>query len=223
MTDCPSKILNILLSYHNAISKKEISNAPITSYIANDDIINKDFKYSLDDKQILKILNRLNPDYNNEYAKWFSISSILKKSGYRVAWDMWSSKNTLKYDKEQNEKYWEKLPTDKTTADFNFIISIINTTANGGDKIKALSKICMEYNPLTKTDNMKEINEKYLSNDLINPNKDIIFKSGLGTGKTTCTFDYVIKNNISILSICCLVSVVNSHMENYKTKAKRIY
>jgi hypothetical protein len=212
---CPTNILNLLLSYHNVISKKDILNAPVVSYISNDDIENKDFKYTLNDKQILKILDLLNPDYNNEYSKWFIISSILKKSGYREAWDMWSSKNILKYDKEQNEKYWEKLPTDKTTADFNHIINIINTSANGGDKIKVLSKIYMDYEPLTKTENMQDINHKYLTIDLINPNRDIIFKSGLGTGKTTCTFDYVIKNNIPILSICSLVSVVNSHIEKY--------
>jgi hypothetical protein len=95
--------------------------------------------------------------------------------------------------------------------DLNYIIEILNNQSK--KKYNIISKIYKPYQPLTDINKSlitKPINEKYLNANIYENEKDNIIKSSLGTAKTYSTFDYILKNDYKILSICQLINNIDN-------------
>jgi len=189
----------------------------------NEDLLETDYyentSYFINDDEVVKLLNRLPNDYNDDFNEWYKVSSILKKSGFKNAWDIWS-KQSKKYDKLNNEKIFKYLKTDETVPDLNFIIELLNNHSKPKkNKYELIKKIYKPYQPLNNTHISlitKTICEQYLKSNIYENRKDIICKSSLGTAKTYSVFDYILKNDYKILSICQLINNVENHIREFK-------
>ena len=153
--EIPQNIQNLLI---DGINKKNIrdvvnNNNIETPYKSND-------SYFITDNELLKILDDLPTDYNDNRDEWFKISSILKKAGFKEVWDDWSKKSN-KYNKINNESIFKRLSVCDDIPDLNFIINIINKGCLN-DKYKPILKIYKPYEPLSRYISFtKIIDEKY--------------------------------------------------------------
>jgi len=163
---------------------------------------------------------------------WFIVSIIFKreselyddddidKQKFYNAWNKWSSTNPEKYDKSKNDIIWKNMKPTDTYVDLKYIRNIIFTLKLENIVIPELNKLYKNFEPLTKCfySNIININDKYLTTSLITDNdntNDYIFKSGLGTGKTTTAFTYSKEQNAPIISVCSLKTVIDSQCASY--------
>jgi hypothetical protein len=230
---CPLPIINILTRYVKIPPCKELLNPDNIVLNTHDITVNIPIdtsKYIIDSKSLKDIYSKLDAKYTTEYMPWIIISIISKKEDakegndsvkYFNVWDEWSARNTEKYDKDKNKLIWDALKITGTYCDLSYIIYIVNATIpKGTPKIANIKKLFIEYTPLTISTNpndyiTKRITNKYLNTSLLNSNNDYVFKSGLGTGKTTTAFTYAKEQKLPIISICALTSIIDSHQETY--------
>lgn len=168
-------------------------------------------------EQILEIVKPINKE-------WFIMTSAIKNlfnpfNNYTEEelfniWDNWSKKEPSKYNKEQNIKIYEK-----TEGIFN-----LNYFIN--DKKLKLPTACL-LPPKIKPHHT--INNKYLSIDILkeHKNKDIIIKSGTGTGKTTLISSYIkekleTNKNLGFLSFVHLRSMAQEQELKFKNVSLNI-
>lgn len=178
--------------------------------------------YFITSNEVIKLLEDLDNVFNDDTKEWIKISSILKKAGFKDAWKYWSSKSN-KYNEKNNEIIFKRLKTGENVPDLNFIIEILNNQSK--KKYNIISKIYKPYQPLNDINKSlitKTINEKYLNYDIYENEKDEIIKSSLGTAKTYSTFDYILKNDYKILSICQLINNVDNHIRDFKNHPSNI-
>ena len=230
---CPLPIINILTRYVKITPCKELlnpDNIVLNTHDITENIPIDTSKYIIDSKSLKDIYSKLDAKYTTEYMPWFIISTISKKEDakegndsvkYFNVWDEWSARNTEKYDKDKNKLIWDALKITDTYCDLSYIIYIVNATIpKGTPKIANIKKLFIEYTPLTISTNpndyiTKRITNKYLNTSLLNSNNDYVFKSGLGTGKTTTAFTYAKEQKLPIISICALTTIIDSHQETY--------
>ena len=232
---CPCNIRKLLMNYVRVPKPEELlkkQNIVIaTNDIVKTNTIRDKYKFILSYDDIYALLSYLPENYTELYVSWFVITTILKdeselyddsdidKQKYYNAWNKWSANNTEKYDKTKNDIIWRNLKTTDTYIDMRYIYNIIITLPINIDKslLPTLNRLYQDFEPLTKSlyDNIININDKYLNTSLINTDADYIFKSGLGTGKTTSAFTYAKEQDIPIISICSLRTVINSHSSSY--------
>lgn len=208
----PEKIRIQLLE---GIKQKEINNAVNidnnnqieTSYIENN-------SYFITSNELIELLNDLDKDYNDDKKEWFKISSILKKAGFKEAWEKWS-KQSPKYNEKNNENIFKYLNTGDNVPDLNYIINILNNQSK--KKYKVITRYYKPYQPL-KNVNIPTItiNEAFLTANIYDNEKDNIIKSSLGTAKTYSLFKYILENDEKILSISQLINNVDNHKRDYK-------
>ena len=192
----------------------DIHNTTETPYIKNN-------KYFINDDELLNLLKHLPSKYNDDVILWVSMSSILKKAGFKEVWDEWS-KSSKKYNKTNNETIFKRLNVGDEIPDLNYIINILNDGKTSKKEHKLISKIYKPYMPLHPENietipniKIRTINEKYLSCLIYENGRDYIIKSSLGTGKTYSVFEYILKNNLKILSICQLINNVDNHIRDF--------
>ena len=179
--------------------------------------------YFINNDELIKLLNMLGNEYNDDYNEWIKMSSILKKAGFKNAWDTWS-KQSKKYNKLNNEKIFKYLKTDNNIPDLNYIINLLSSQSNATrgqspKKYELITKIYKLYEPLSNNHISlitKTICEQYLKSNIYENEKDNITKSPLGTAKTFSAFDYVLINDYKILSICQLINNVDNHIREFK-------
>jgi hypothetical protein len=220
ITQIPENIRNQLLE---GIKQKEINKSV---HIDINDTTETPYKdnetYFITSNELIQLLEDLDKDYNNDTNEWIKISSILKKAGFKEAWKVWSSKSN-KYNDKNNEVIFKRLRVGDNVPDLNYIIEILNNQSK--KKYNIISKIYKPYQPLTDANKSlitKTINEKYLNADIYDTFKDNIIKSSLGTAKTHSTFDYILKNDYNILSICQLINNVDNHIRDFKNHPSNI-
>jgi len=232
---CPCNIRKLLMNYVRVPKPEELlkkQNIEIaTNDIVKTNTIRDKYKFILSYDDIYALLSYLPENYTELYVSWFVITTILKdeselyddsdidKQKYYNAWNKWSANNTEKYDKTKNDIIWRNLKTTDTYIDMRYIYNIIITLPINIDKslLPTLNRLYQDFEPLTKSlyDNIININDKYLTTSLITTDNDYIFKSGLGTGKTTSAFTYVKEQNLPIISICSLKTVIDSQSASY--------
>jgi hypothetical protein len=192
----------------NKALKIDINDTTETPYKDNE-------TYFITSNEVIKLLEDLDNVFNDDTKEWIKISSILKKAGFKDAWKSWSSKSK-KYNEKNNEVIFKRLKTNENVPDLNYIIEILNNQSK--KKYNIISKIYKPYQPLTDINKSlitKTINEDFLKYYIYENDKDIIIKSSLGTAKTYSTFDYILKNDYKILSICQLINNVDNHIRDF--------
>lgn len=226
INDMPSSLINFLLESQyiepKNKDKKEIK--------INDVSIKSDnnFQYVINDDQLKKILDALDPKYLINYNDWLKATTALKHLNKFEIWDEWSKKSDH-YDKNKNMMHWNY---NKGVIDINYLITEINKTRQGSDKIEFIPK----YKPLmpitTDISKIKKytMNHKYLYDennkecsfnyDLFKDNETIIIKSCTGTGKTTATAkhcrQYMTENpNIKLFTITDKITLSDQHYESF--------
>jgi len=216
----PDNIINELLE---GIKKKTLNDALNIDINDTTETPYKDNEtYFITSNELIKLLEDLDKDFNDDTKEWIKISSILKKAGFKDAWKYWSCKSN-KYNEKNNEIIFKRLKTNETVPDLNYIIEILNNQSK--KKYNIISKIYKSYQPLTDINKSlitKTINEQYLNSNIYENEKDEIIKSSLGTAKTYSTFDYILKNDYKILSICQLINNVDNHIRDFKKHPSNI-
>lgn len=198
-------------------------------------------------KKLLELLTEQDKGYLEDYSKWFIITIILKKihtgrdNDFKKVWREWSkSKETEKYDMDNNKNIWNWIEPEEYDVNVNYIIAILNIYLNKNVKNKKewkkmpqIEKIIYDYKPLTDEDvrlwirpnsSTSVINQRYLSPSIYQNNNHLdIIKSGLGTGKTYSTFKYSIENNTPLIVISHLTSLVSNQISTYNNLVEKEY
>ena len=178
----------------------------------------KGIRYNILDIQLYKYLYDLPTEYLDDTIEWKSITFILKKYGYRDIWDKWS-KHSKYYNKDGNNKIWNSMSIDKTIADLNHIISILNETTYSDNKIIHIRKIYKEYNILNPI-NLKritlKINIQYLDKSIYENGEDTVVQSPMNTKKSRSNVQNAKENNQIYFSIVALTSTQESHYNSFK-------
>ena len=120
----PENIRNQLLE---GIRKKALNKAVnIDNDDENDIQYYDNTSYFINDDELIKLLNGLDKDFNDDYKEWINISSIVKKADFKGAWKTWSSQSK-KNNEKNNEKIFKRLKTKDNVPDLNYVIEILNT------------------------------------------------------------------------------------------------
>lgn len=156
----------------------------------------------ISDNYLIKLLNKLDKIYCDNYYNWLTITNICKFHNKKIVWDKWS-KSSSSYDAENNNMIWNNIIP---SFDINYICNIL--------KVK-LVKYTKQYHPLTENEfKTINVNEKYIEFEIKDKYNTYIIKSDTGTGKTTAT-SKVLKNEEHILSIVSRCSLVEQHIASF--------
>ena len=203
-------------------SKKNKENATIGS----EEIYN----YDMTDEDIKKLLDGLpNSYFSGTYfgGEWGFFTQAMKQLNKKEIWEEYSKKDTVKFNKQENDKLW-----NNTKIKFDMVHKLI-ADSSYGEKIKLLGYSILSssrYKELPKNilesdlQNNSKINRPKLDK-LYNNNNDndyvkiyddenYVIKSDTGTGKTTLFKNYI-KNNkdLNILSIVSRISLADAQYE----------
>lgn len=195
----------IMAHYDNPKCKKTNSNVKKTNKIPK---LNKNYIHLYNKDELKTVLEGLDKKYLNNRTDWLKVTSILKSENLYDLWDSWSIKSPV-YDKVGNDKIWESLDPE---LDMMYINQISKTQL----KINRTMKLNLFTKKPTETRN-----EKYINMDKFEHmnNRNILIKSGTGTGKTTTTVKMIKKitqtNKRKILSIVSRVSLAQQHHKNF--------
>ena len=216
INEIPNDIIISLLSY----------NSPKLQKPTKTDKINKISKYDLTDNEILELLNLLPAKYRDSFNEWETITFICNKYDKKEVWETWSKQSTH-YNKVNNNKIWATMKQNANDYinSFHYLYFLVKHY-NPNINLKPLEKVFYEYEPLTQDNinNAIKINERFLSVDLLNNNKnaDIVIKSGTGTAKTTILKKYIKQNEYKLLSIVHLKSLATEHQNIFNKEGIKL-
>jgi hypothetical protein len=184
--------------------------------------VKNDYTYDLSEMKIKEILEALPEEYLNNYSDWLRVSTVLKFHDKNKIWTEWSKQST-KYDENQNIKIWNSI---NGSIDINFLCNILKI-----DRIGKYIPINYEMQPDNKNIDYIEYNNKYVFDEKykkeqfdynkFKDNNTIILKGTAGTGKTTAISKHLKKyikasTDIKILSIVDRISLADQHIKNFK-------
>jgi hypothetical protein len=204
--------------YEDVIIPKVINEHKI---IINNKVIN--LKQSLcqqpTDEEINNVLDMLPMSFNDEYIKWIIVLNIMKGLNKYDLWNNYCKKST-QYNETENLKYWNN--TNNIFIDINYLVYVVNI--NNKNKFPYFETY-KQFNPLTYdikydqvTGNVKYVSELF-TYEQFNNYDTIVIQSNPGTGKTTNIAEYAYKykndNEVTIISISALISLINQHIKSF--------
>ena len=187
-----------------------------------------DYEYLLDDSVVIDILNRLGDEYLDDYSKWITATSALKRHNKFKIWNDWS-KRSSHYNCNKNITIWNY---NKGNVDINLLVFLVQQKE--GNKTLKFVETYKKYEPIKNTDlsqlTRKTMNHKFvfdkeastetLNYEIFNTYSSIIIKSCTGTGKTTAIAThakkYIKRNpNTRILTITTRTTLSDQHQLSF--------
>lgn len=181
--------------------------------------INSNYQYNLTDEEIKNVCDRLPSNFWTNTIDWLKFTSGMKQINKK---DIWEEVNKTKpnYDKEDNDKYWDKMVNkNEECSYFEYLCKEANTM----DYIN-LSK----YKPVPEKQSKpdKVIDMPYLTGDLIKKDtykngfnyddyEDIIIQSDTGTAKSSSFKNYMLESDQKFISIVSRISLAKEQYEDF--------
>lgn len=171
--------------------------------------------FDISEEQVEAMLNMIDDDFCDNFLKWLSITSALKSIGLKKIWSRWS-KQSAKYDKENNNSIWNSIGNPKVN--INYLVTMANKCGGRFGYAESIST----YTPITLTKGyaMESFESRYVPFTIYSMYDTILLKSDTGTGKTTSTATYFSKlcDKKKLLSIVSRVCLGSQQKESFLKK-----
>ena len=184
--------------------------------------IEANYQYNLTDEEIKNVCERLPSNYWTNFIDWITFTSGMKQINRKDIWDE-INKTKPNYDKEDNDKYWDKTKNkNEECSYFEYLCKESNTM----DYIN-LSKYKPVPEKVSKPD--KVIDMPYLTGDYIKKDTyengfdydkydDIVIQSDTGTAKSSSFKEYIIKSGHPFVSIVSRISLAKEQYEDFSER-----
>lgn len=221
------ELINFLIEYETI---EQIKIKPESTKEQNNNI-NENVIYEIEDDQIINLLNQLNIEYKRNFNKWLLVCSAMKSLNKWAILDNYS-KGEQNYNRANNKDIYKKI---KPSININFIVNILNKDRERENKIELIKFYKPVINEwlMNPSYNKKFINAEHLTDLTANNGpfsyndfkkySTLILQSGTGTGKTSgmakyCEAIRTENNKLKILTITDKINLSSQHISSFKEK-----
>jgi len=221
LTDEPVHVANMSVGISHEDGSEDGSEDDSDDDSDNDPAHPVVFRHNISEDEVLELLGLTSgiAEIDNGDGMLYDIAAILKRFGYKSAWDTWAP--TILGSRKRAKTMWKAIKASRCQHDLNYIIRAVNEDRKK-DKLSPVPKIEIIHfeRPCLSEANQRrvtaEIDVQYLESEMF-MRSTVAVESCTGTGKTSAFVEYAKRINKPIISVCARRSQVETHV-NYFNK-----